>query len=270
MTAEETNRAKTGERIAKFLARAGVASRRDVERLIAAGRIAVDDAVITTPATFVTAASRITLDGKPVAAAESTRLWLYHKPRGLVTTARDPQGRPTVFEKLPKHLPRVISIGRLDLDSEGLLLLTNDGALARRLELPSNGWPRTYRVRVRGCPTPAALAKLRDGITVRGIHYGPIDACIDQAPAARAPEHTHARATRASDRSQHHVKSANTWLTVTLHEGKNREVRRVFAHLGHSVSRLIRISFGPFELASLPPGAVTEVPAAALRKCLQE
>lgn len=267
MTAEETNRAKTGERIAKFLARAGVASRRDVERLIAAGRIAVDGAVISTPATFVTAANRITLDGQPVAAAESTRLWLYHKPRGLVTTARDPQGRPTVFDKLPKHLPRVISIGRLDLDSEGLLLLTNDGALARRLELPSSGWSRTYRVRVRGCPSAAALANLKNGITVRGVHYGPIDACIDQPPAG-APEHTHARATRASERSQHHAKSANTWLTVTLREGKNREVRRVFDHLGHPVSRLIRISFGPFELASLAPAAVVEVPSATWRSAL--
>jgi 23S rRNA pseudouridine2605 synthase len=154
-----------------------------------------------------------------------------------------------VFEKLPKHLPRVISIGRLDLDSEGLLLLTNDGALARRLELPSSGWPRTYRVRVRGCPSPAALAKLRDGFTVRGIHYGPIDARLDQPAVSRA-------------------QSANVWLTVTLREGKNREVRRVFAHLGHPVSRLIRTSFGPFELASLAPGAVTEVPPTTWRPAL--
>lgn len=253
MSAEEHHPPANGERIAKFLARAGVASRRDVERLIAAGRIAVDGATISTPATFVTAASRITLDGQPVAAAQATRLWLYHKPRGLVTTARDPQGRPTVFENLPKHLPRVISIGRLDLDSEGLLLLTNDGALARRLELPSSGWSRTYRVRVRGCPSPAALAKLRHGITVRGIRYGPIDARLDAPPPARATQRNPGRA------------PANVWLTVSLREGKNRELRRVFAHLGHPVSRLIRIAFGPFELASLAPGAVQEAPPECLR-----
>jgi len=245
MTANKNSARPAGERIAKFLARAGVASRRDVERMIAAGRIAVDGAIISTPATFVTAASRITLDGAPVAAAQSTRLWLYHKPRGLVTTARDPQGRPTVFEKLPKHLPRVISIGRLDRDSEGLLLLTNDGALARRLELPSSGWPRTYRVRVRGCPDAAALARLKQGITVRGIHYGPIEARLDESSATRA-------------------RAANSWLTVTLREGKNREIRRVFQHLGHSVSRLIRIAFGPFELGALPPAAVQEVPHESL------
>jgi 23S rRNA pseudouridine2605 synthase len=259
MTADKNPARPAGERIAKLLARAGVASRRDVERLIAAGRIAVDGAVISTPATFVSAASRITLDGKPVAAPEPTRLWLYHKPRGLVTTARDPQARPTVFEKLPSHLPRVISIGRLDLDSEGLLLLTNDGALARRLELPSSGWPRTYRVRVRGCPSAATLARLRHGITIRGIHYGPIEARLDSANAPRASAHHPASAIRLSEPKRDHARSANTWLTVTLREGKNREVRRVFAHLGHPVSRLIRIAFGPFELASLPPGAVEEV-----------
>ena len=258
MSAEEHNPPAKGERIAKFLARAGVASRRDVERLIAAGRIAVDGTTISTPATFVTASSRITLDGSPVAAAQATRLWLYHKPRGLVTTARDPQGRPTVFDTLPKHLPRVISIGRLDLDSEGLLLLTNDGALARRLELPSSGWPRTYRVRVRGCPSAAALARLRNGITVRGIRFGPIEARLDAANSTRAPQRKH-----------QHAPPANTWLTVTLREGKNREVRRVFAHLGHPVSRLIRVVFGPFALDSLAPGAVSEVPSAILRSALE-
>jgi 23S rRNA pseudouridine2605 synthase len=164
-----------------------------------------------------------------------------------------------VFDKLPEHLPRVISIGRLDLDSEGLLLLTNDGALARRLELPSSGWPRTYRVRVRGCPPAATLANLKNGIMVRGIHYGPIAARLDTAPSTNPAERKHQRA-----------QSANTWLTVTLHEGKNREIRRVFAHLGHPVSRLIRIAFGPFELASLAPAAVTEVPAATWRTALDK
>ena len=234
-----------GERIAKYLARAGVASRRDLERMIAAGQIAVDGEVLTAPAFFVTAANRITVDGKPVSAAEPPRLWRYYKPRGLLTTARDPQGRPTVFDKLPQSLPRVISVGRLDLDSEGLLLLTNDGALARRLELPSSGWQRRYRVRVRGCPDDLALARLKKGIVVRGIAYGPIEVALDRLSAG------------------------NSWLTVTLREGKNREIRRVFEHLGHPVSRLIRIAFGPFELGGLAPGGVEEVPAKTIRTKLR-
>ncbi len=243
MTSSE-NKRPTGERIAKYLARAGVASRRDVERMIAAGRIAVDGKVLTTPAFFVAPEQRITLDGKPVAVCEPTRLWRYYKPRGLVTTARDPQGRPTVFEHLPKHLPRVVSVGRLDLDSEGLLLLTNDGALARRLELPSSGWSRRYRVRVRGTPAAAALAELKKGITVRGIAYGPVVVQVDRQ------------------------QSGNSWLTVTLSEGKNREIRRVFEHLGHPVSRLIRIAFGPFELGELNRGDVEEVPHELMRRTL--
>lgn len=234
-----------GERIAKCLARAGVASRRDVEAMIAARRVAVDGAVLSTPAFFVTAQSRITVDGKPVAAPQQTRLWRYHKPRGLVTTARDPQGRATVFDKLPKSLPRVITVGRLDLDSEGLLLLTNDGALARQLELPSSGWQRRYRVRVRGRPAAAALDRLKRGVTVDGIDYGPIEAVLDRA------------------------EGSNSWLTVTLREGKNREIRRVFESLGHPVSRLIRVAFGPFELGKLAPGAVEEVPPATWRSSLE-
>jgi 23S rRNA pseudouridine2605 synthase len=233
-----------GERIAKFLARAGVASRRAVERMIGARRIAVNGLVVETPATFVSSAQRITVDGKAVAAKEPARLWRYYKPRGLVTTARDPQGRPTVFEHLPESLPRVVTVGRLDLDSEGLLLLTNDGALARELELPSSGWERRYRVRVRGCPGTQALARLRRGVTVAGMRYGPIEAAVERK------------------------RPGNAWLLVTLREGKNREIRRVFDHLGHPVSRLIRVGFGPFELGTLEPGTVAEVAnaGAALRR----
>jgi len=235
-----------GERIAKYLARAGVASRRDIEAMIAAGRIAVDGEVLATPVFFVSAAQRITLDGKPVAAPTATRLWRYHKPRGLVTTARDPQGRPTVFDRLPRHLPRMISVGRLDLDSEGLLLLTNDGALARQLELPSSGWQRRYRVRVRGRVKPEDLARLRRGITVDGIAYGPIEAAVERDMAS------------------------NTWLNVTLREGKNREIRRVFEHIGCPVNRLVRTAYGPFELGALAPGAVAEVAAGDLRRLLSK
>lgn len=232
----------SGERIAKHLARAGVGSRRDVEAMIAAGRVAVDGRVLESPVFFVATGQRITVDGKVITPPEGTRLWRYYKPRGLVTTARDPQGRPTVFEKLSKHLPRVVAVGRLDLDSEGLLLLTNDGALARQLELPASGWQRRYRVRVRGRPDAAALAGLRQGMTVRGVAYGSIEASLEREM------------------------SGNSWLTVTLREGKNREIRRVFEHLGHPVSRLIRIAFGPFELGSLSPGTVEEVPAKFLRE----
>ena len=230
------------ERIAKYLARAGVASRREVERMIAAGRIALEGRAVTTPATFVTPDQRITVDGKPVAAPAQTRLWRYYKPRGLVTTARDPQGRPTVFDHLPKSLPRVVTVGRLDLDSEGLLLLTNDGALARQLELPASGWERRYRVRVRGCPSKEVLAALKRGPVVAGTRYGPIEAALER----KMP--------------------GNSWLIVTLREGKNREIRHVFEHLGHSVSRLIRVGFGPFDLRALEPGGVAEVAASALEK----
>lgn len=233
-----------GERIAKFLAHAGVASRRDAERMIAEGRVRLNNAPVAHPATFVTAGDLVLVDGVPVTPPGRARLWRYHKPDGLVTTHRDPQGRPTVFERLPEGLPRVVSVGRLDLTSEGLLLLTNDGALARRLELPSNGWLRRYRVRVFGVPDPKQLALLARGITVDGVQYGPIEAGLD----AR--------------------KGDNTWLTVALREGRNREVRRVMAHLGLSVSRLIRVAYGPFQLGKLPRGAVEEVPAKVLREQL--
>lgn len=229
-----------GERIAKFLARAGVCSRRDGERLIAEGRVKLNGKVLDTPAVKVGPADKVSVDGRPVGAAEATRLWRFHKPAGLVTTHRDPAGRPTVFERLPPELPRVISVGRLDLTSEGLLLLTNDGELARRLELPSNGWLRRYRARAYGRVTQEELDKLQDGITVEGVRYGPIEAKLERA-------------------------AANSWITLSLTEGKNREVRRVLDALGLKVNRLIRIAYGPFQLGTLAPGAVEEVPRRALK-----
>ncbi|HTO82642.1 MAG TPA: pseudouridine synthase [Methylomirabilota bacterium] len=235
-----------GERIAKVMARAGLCSRRDAERWIADGRVAVDGKVLTTPAVVVEADARITVDGKPIPARESTRLFRYHKPRGLVTTARDPQGRPTVFANLPADLPRLVTVGRLDLNSEGLLLLTNDGELARRLELPANAWTRRYRVRVHGEVEPAKLAALAKGITIEGVAYGPVRAALDRQ------------------------QGGNAWLTMSLTEGKNREVRRICEHLGWTVSRLIRIAYGPFQLGDLPSGAVEEVPAKVLREQLGE
>jgi len=236
--------AERGERIAKWMARAGVASRRDAEKLLAEGRVKLNNVLVTHPATFVSPGDLVTLDGRLVDAPGRTRLWRYHKPDGLVTTHRDPEGRPTVFEKLPPGLPRVVSVGRLDLMSEGLLLLTNDGELARRLELPSNGWIRRYRVRVFGVPEPAALAALARGISIDGVRYGPIEAGLD----AR--------------------KGDNSWLTLGLREGRNREVRRVMAHLGLPVSRLIRVSYGPFQLGNLERGAVDEVPPKVMREQL--
>jgi 23S rRNA pseudouridine2605 synthase len=234
-----------GERIAKWLARAGVASRRDAEKLLTEGRVKLNNTVVTPPATFVTPGDMVTVNNHPVDAPDRTRLWRYHKPAGLVTTHKDPEGRPTVFEKLkntlPPNIPRVISVGRLDLNSEGLLLVTNDGALARHLELPSTGWLRRYRVRVNGHPDPAALASLAKGVTVDGVKYGPIEAGLDSR------------------------KGDNTWLTVALREGRNREIRRVMAHLHLPVTRLIRVAYGPFQLGTLPRGAVEEVPARVLR-----
>jgi 23S rRNA pseudouridine2605 synthase len=238
---EDADDPARGERIAKWLARAGVASRRDAEKMIAEGRVKLGGKVVETPATFITPGDHVTVDGKPVAAPERTRLFRYNKPDGLVTTHRDPEGRATVFERLPPGLPRLVSVGRLDLTSEGLLLLTNDGALARKLELPSNGWLRRYRVRVHGRVDEKALAALVRGVTVDGVVYGPIEAGLD----AR--------------------QGTNAWLTVSIKEGKNREVRRVMTHLGLAVTRLIRTAYGPFQLGALPRGAVEEVNAKVLR-----
>jgi 23S rRNA pseudouridine2605 synthase len=232
------------ERIAKFLARAGLCSRRDAERWIAAGRVEVDGAVLTTPAATVTATSRVRVDGREVAPPDRPRLFRYHKPKGLVTTHRDEKGRATVFAALPPGLPRLVSVGRLDLASEGLLLLTNDGGLARRLELPATGWLRRYKIRVHGAVDPARLAALAQGITVAGIRYGPIRAELER------------------------VQGSNAWLAMSLAEGKNRELRRVLEALGFAVTRLIRLSYGPFQLGHLPPGGIAEVPAKALAEQL--
>lgn len=235
---------EAGERIAKVMARAGLCSRRDAERWIAEGRVAVNGRVLDSPAVVVSESDDVRVDGKPLAAAERMRLWRYHKPAGLVTTHRDEKGRPTVFDALPKTLPRVISVGRLDLNSEGLLLLTNDGGLARRLELPATGWVRRYRVRVHGKPDPAALQNLAKGITIEGVSYGAIEAKLDK------------------------TQGSNAWVTVALREGKNREVRRVFEHLGLPVTRLIRLAYGPFQLGSLARGTVEEVPGKVLKEQL--
>ncbi len=242
--AERSAKSLTPERIAKVLARAGVASRRDAERMIGEGRVKLDGVVVTTPATKVTPEQVITVDGRVVEGARPSSLWRYHKPAGQITTHRDPEGRRTVFEALPKEIGRVISIGRLDFSSEGLLLLTNDGALARSLELPSTGWIRRYRVRVYGRPDPAQLAALKDGITIAGVRYGPIEAAIDSA------------------------KRDNVWLTVALSEGKNREVRRVLEHLGLKVNRLIRTAYGPFQLGKLERGMIERVPPKVMREQL--
>lgn len=236
----DTDDDEKGQRIAKVIARAGLCSRREAERWIEAGRVAVDGEVLSSPAVAVAPDARITVDGKPLRAAEKTRLWRYHKPDGVVSSTRDARGRPTVFDKLPADMPRVLTVGRLDLTSEGLLLLTNDGDLKRRLELPTTGWLRRYRVRVHGKVTEEALAALAKGVTVDGVRYGPIVATLDS------------------------VRGSNAWLTMGLREGKNREIRRVCEHLGWTVSRLIRVSYGPFQLGNLKRGEVEEVPARVL------
>ncbi len=232
------------ERIAKVMARAGLCSRREAERWIAAGRVALGGAVLTSPAVTVGEADEVRVDGKPIPSPAPARLWRYHKPAGLVTTHKDERGRPTVFEKLPPELPRLVSVGRLDLNSEGLLLLTNDGALARALELPARGWLRRYRVRVHGLPDPARLAALRQGLAIAGVKYGPIEAVLERQ------------------------QGSNAWLSVSLGEGKNREIRRVMEHLGLQVTRLIRLAYGPFQLGGLARGAVAEVPRRVLREQL--
>jgi len=229
------------ERIAKRMARAGLCSRREAERWIEAGRVTVNGKTLDSAAFTVAPEDHITVDGKDIPALERPRLWRYHKPPGLVTSHKDEKGRDTVFDKLPEELPRVISVGRLDLNSEGLLLLTNDGELARKLELPATGWKRKYRVRVHGHPRDADMEKLAKGITVEGVRYGSIDGTIDS------------------------TKGANSWLTISLREGKNREIRKVMEYLGYSVSRLIRISYGPLSLGDLPAGAVDEVKSKILR-----
>jgi 23S rRNA pseudouridine2605 synthase len=237
---------KTGERIAKVLSRAGLASRREAEAWITHGRVTVNGRVINSPALDVTANDVITVDGKPLPPRERTRLFLYHKPRGLMTTHADPEGRPTVFDNLPESLPRLISVGRLDFNTEGLLLLTNDGGLARALELPETGWLRRYRVRAHGEVTQAQLDELKRGVVVDGVKYGPIEATLERDSGA------------------------NVWLVFAIREGKNREVRNVMAHLGLEVNRLIRISYGPFQLAELPQGTVEEVKTRVLREQLGE
>ncbi|MCK4938866.1 MAG: pseudouridine synthase [Rhodospirillaceae bacterium] len=224
-----------GERVAKHMARAGLCSRREAERWISDGRVEVDGKTIDTPATIVDDPSRISVDGSKLGQKGETRLWRYHKPPGLVTSHKDDMGRATVFEKMPEHLPRVISVGRLDLSTEGLLLLTNDGELARRLELPSTGWKRRYRVRIFGHVSDDRLASLAKGITVDGIHYSSIGAKLEKRTGS------------------------NAWLEIILTEGKNREIRKVLEHLGLKVSRLIRMDYGPFKLGDLTRGAVKEV-----------
>ena len=242
--AEEEQEKTGGERIAKVMARAGVCSRRDAEKLIAEGRVTLNGETVTTPATKVSGPHVIAVDGKPVAEPEQARLWRYHKPAGLVTTHKDPQGRPTVFQNLPKTMPRVVSVGRLDVNSEGLLLLTNDGEIARRLEHPSAGLVRKYRVRVFGKITQADLEKLAEGITIDGVKYGPVIADLERA------------------------KGMYAWVMVSLKEGKNREVKRLMEHLGCKVARLIRVQYGPFHLGHLPESAVEEIPAKLWREQL--
>ncbi len=256
------------ERLAKRIARAGVCSRREAEGLIEAGKVRVNGKIIRTPALNVSDSDKVEVGGKVLAAKEETRLWLYHKPQGLVTTHKDPGGRPTVFQALPKSMPRVISVGRLDLNSEGLLLLTNDGALSRRLELPSTGWIRRYRVRVHGKVTDKMIDQLKAGVTVDGVQYGSVkvehenphhDSGRNPLPNPLPKREREARHRRAGEGAY------NQWLIVSLTEGKNREIRKVFEHFGCMVNRLIRLSYGPFILGSLPRGEVKEVSGKALK-----
>lgn len=242
MNKSKDENVSAGERIAKVMARAGLCSRRDAEKWIAAGRVEVNGETLTTPAVKITSADSVIVDGKPLQGAEKTRLFVFHKPAGLVTTSRDEKGRKTVFDALPDNLPRLISVGRLDLNTEGLLLLTNDGGLSRYMELPSNAWVRKYRVRVHGHIDENRLADLKNGITVDGVRYGSIVAHWDRDTGA------------------------HKWISVELQEGKNREIRNVMAALGLDVSRLMRLSYGPFGLGKLERGAITEIPDSVLRK----
>ncbi|MFL6799477.1 MAG: pseudouridine synthase [Xanthobacteraceae bacterium] len=244
--AEKKSHTAGGERVAKMIARAGLASRREAEAWIAAGRVTINGEPVASPARNATAADRIAVDGRALPVRERTRLFLYHKPRAMVTSHTDPAGRPTLFAALPKQLPRLISVGRLDINTEGLLLLTNDGGLARLLELPATGWLRRYRVRAHGRVREDELARLREGITIDGVRYGAIEAVMDRQQAS------------------------NIWLTLGLREGKNREIKNVLGHLGLAVNRLIRVSFGPFQLGDLPEGAIEEVTTRTLRAQLGE
>ncbi len=235
---------EAGERIAKIIARAGICSRRDAEKLIAEGRVTLDGEKVITPAIRVGENHVIAVDGKPLMEPEATRLWRYYKPVGLVTTHKDPEGRPTVFQSLPKDLPRVVSVGRLDFNSEGLLLLTNDGSMARMLELPAAGWSRKYRVRLFGKVSQADLERLAMGVTIDGVNYGPVLADLERS------------------------KGVYSWASVTLKEGKNREVKRLMEFLGLKVARLIRVQYGPFHLGQLAESAVEEIPAKIWREQL--
>lgn len=235
-----------GERIAKIMARAGLCSRRDAEAWIAQGRVSVNGVVLDSPACNVQDSDEILVDGRKLPRAEATRLFLYHKPAGLVTSARDELGRETVFDHLPRGLPRVISVGRLDLNTEGLLLLTNDGGLSRHLELPSTGWVRSYRVRAFGTITQDELDRLKDGVTIDGVRYGRIDAVFDKQVGS------------------------NCWLVFSIAEGKNREVRKVLEYVGLKVNRLIRVSYGPFRLGDLPVNEVQEVRPREMREKIPE
>ena len=241
MTQDKSQQTPPGDRIAKVIARAGVASRREAERLIAAGRVKVNGQRIDRAALNVTEADRVEVDGRLLGAPEPPRLWLYHKPTGLVTTTRDEQGRPTIFDDLPEELPRVMSVGRLDLNSEGLLLLTNDGTVKRKLELPETGWVRKYRVRVKGRPQDADFEPLRKGLDLDGERFQPMQVALDRQ------------------------QGANAWVTVAIREGKNREIRRAMEAVGLSVNRLIRVSYGPFQLGQLKRGAVEEIRPRVLR-----
>ncbi len=234
----------SAERIAKVIARSGVASRRDAEKMILAGRVSVNGKKVESPALDVKPSDKVTIDGKPIDAPQETRLWLYYKPLGLVTTEKDEQGRRTIFDEMPEGMPRVLNVGRLDLNSEGLLLLTNDGGLKRRLELPETGWLRKYRVRVNGRPSTETFNPLREGITIEGEDFQPMEISLDRQ------------------------QGANAWLTVGIREGKNREIRRAMAAVGMTVNRLIRVSYGPFRLNDMKPGDVVEVKRKVAREQL--